>query len=189
MKNILLLVLCLILVPFSANATSLGLDFNNDSAEVRLDFVLSGDDYGTAILGGRYLYNDDEQSETLGVEMKFVGDPGAVPGLEVGAGFIGYIGTTDYNYDFNNVGIALLADYAPGSLQGLGFSGRLVYAPSIFSWQDSDGLFEYNLRVNYAITPKVKVYGGYQKIESEVDGVNADVDIDDDFRIGLQVKF
>jgi len=189
MKRVILFLACLLLVPVAALATSLGLDFNDDSAEVRVDFVLSGDEYGTALLGGRYLNNDDEESEMISVELKFVGDPGSVPGLEVGAGFIGYVGESYDVYDFTNVGVALMADYAPGSLRGLGFSGRLVYAPDIFSWRDSDGLFEFNLRANYAITPKVKVYVGYQSIESEVDGSNADLDVDDDARIGLQVQF
>lgn len=188
MKKIVLFIL-LVLVPFSAQATMMALDFNDDSAEVRLDLLLSGDGYGKAVVGGRYLYNDDEDTKMGGVELKFLGDPGALPGLEVGAGFIGYFGESHDNFDFSNVGVGLMADYSPATLQGLGFSTRLVYAPSIFSWQDSDGLFEYNARVSYAITPMVKVYVGYQKIEAEVDDSNRDVDIDKDVRFGLQVNF
>ncbi len=185
----LLLVFCLLLLPFATNATTLGLDFNDDSAEVRLDLPLTGDDYGRSVLGGRFLYNEDEDTEMLGVELKFLGNPGAIPGLEVGAGIIGYIGESHDVYDFGNVGVGLMADYAPATLQGLGFSARLVYSPDIFSWQDSDGLFEFNVRVGYAITPKVKVYVGHQKIEGEIDGFNQDVDIDDDVRVGLLVRF
>jgi hypothetical protein len=189
MKKFILVLTFLVLVPGSVLATTMALDFNDDSAEVRADFVINRDDYSTALLGGRFLYNDDEESEMISIELKFLGDPGSVPGLEVGAGFIGYIGESYDVYDFSNVGVGLMADYSPGTLQGLGFSGRLVYSPEIFSWQDSDGLFEYNLRVNYAITPKVKVYVGYQSIESEIDGSSNDVDIDDDVRVGLRVQF
>ena len=85
MKKFLMLFLCIALLPLSANATMMALDFNDDSAEVRFDAVLTGDDYGRSIHGGRYLYNDDEESEMIGVELKFTGDPGAIPGLEVGA--------------------------------------------------------------------------------------------------------
>lgn len=189
MKKFYLLILCATLIPISANATMMALDFNDDSAEVRLDYPLSGDDYGRAVFGGRFLYNDDEETEMLGVELKFMGDPGAVPGLEVGAGFIGYYGESHDVFDFGNVGVGLMGNYAPATLQGLGFSARLVYSPSIFSWEDSDGMIEYNVRVNYAITPKVKVYVGYQSIEAEVDGTSQDVDIDEDARVGLQVHF
>ena len=189
MKKLLLFLFCLVFTPMLANATMVALDFNDDSAEFRLDVPLSGDNYGRAIAGGRFLYNDDEDTEMLGFELKFMGDPGAVPGLEVGAGFIGYFGESHEVYDFVNVGVGLMADYSPATLQGLGFSTRLVYAPSIFSWEDSDGLFEYNVRVGYAITPKAKVYVGYQSIEGEVDGFNQDVDIDEDARFGLQVHF
>jgi hypothetical protein len=189
MKKLILFMVCMSLVPFSAQATTMALDFNDDSAEVRFDMKLTGDDYGQSIVGGRYLYNDDEETEMISAELKFVGDPGAVPGLEVGAGFIGYIGESHNSFDFSNVGVGLMADFAPGNLQGLGFSGRLVYSPDIFSWQDSDGMFEYNIRVSYAITPKVKVYVGHQGIEADVDGSNLEVDIDDDTRVGLQVKF
>ena len=72
MKKIYLLILCATLIPISANATMMALDFNDDSAEVRLDYPLSGDDYGRAVFGGRFLYNDDEETEMLGVELKFV---------------------------------------------------------------------------------------------------------------------
>ena len=189
MKRLILFVLCLTLMPLSAQATSMALDFNNDSAEFRLDVPMSKDEYGAAIIGGRYLYNEDENTDMVSVEFKFVGDPGAIPGLEVGAGFIGYIGETQDLYDFNNLGVGLMAKYSPATLQGLGFTARIVYSPDIFSWQDSDGLFELNTRVSYSITPKVKVYAGYQKIELELDGVNQDIDVDDDVRVGLQVQF
>ena len=189
MKKLILFVCCLLVVPFSAQATKLALDFNNESAEFRLDVPLTSDEYGRSVLGGRYLYNEDENTDMGTVEFKFFGDPGAIPGLEVGAGFIGYIGETQDFFDFNNIGVGLMADYSPGRLQGLGFSARVVYSPDIFSWQDSDGLFEFNTRVSYAITPRVKVYAGYQRIELEIDGLNQDIDVDDDARVGLQVQF
>ncbi len=189
MKKLLLVMFCLTLLPVVSNATTLGLDFNDDSAEVRLDVALSGDNYGRAVVGGRFLYNEDEDTEMGGIELKFMGDPGSVPGLEVGAGFIGYFGESHKAYDFVNVGVGLMADYAPATLQGLGLATRLVYSPDIFSWEDSDGLLEFNVRVSYAITPKVKIYAGFQSIEGEIDGFNQDVDIDEDVRVGLQVQF
>ena len=167
MKRYLLVMLCLLFLPMTANAGTAALEFNDESAEI----------------------NDDEETEMASVEFKVVGDPGSVPGLEVGAGFVGYVGESHDVYDFNNVGIALMADYAPPTLQGLGFSVRASYAPDIFSWQDSDGLFEFNTRVYYALTPKVKVYAGYQSIEGEIDGFNQDVDIDKETRVGLMLVF
>ena len=136
MKRLILFVLCLTLMPLSAQATSMALDFNNDSAEFRLDFPINKDEYGASIIGGRYLYNEDENTDMGSIEFKFVGDPGAIPGLEVGAGFIGYIGETQDFFDFNNLGVGLMAEYSPATLQGLGFSARIVYSPDIFSWQD-----------------------------------------------------
>ncbi|PLX97718.1 MAG: hypothetical protein C0623_14815, partial [Desulfuromonas sp.] len=150
MKRITGLIVCLMLVPFSAQATKLALDFNNESAEIRLDVPLTADEFGRSVIGGRYLYNEDEDTDMGTAEFKFFGEPGAVPGLEVGAGFIGYVGETQDILDFRNIGIGVMASYAPGQLQGLGFSARVVYSPDIFSWGDSDGLTEFNTRVSYA---------------------------------------
>ena len=189
MKKLLITLLLFSLLPAGAAATTIGLDFNDDSAEFRLDLPLRQDHYGRAVFGARFLYNEDEDTEMIGAELKFLGDPGAVPGLEVGAGFIGYYGEAHETFDFGNVGVGLLANYAPATLRGLGLSTRVVYSPDIFSWQDSDGLLEFNLRAGYAITPLVKVYVGYQGIEGEVDGIDRDVDIDEDVRVGLEVRF
>lgn len=190
MKKLLITLFAITLLPAGVMATTIGLDFNDDSAEVRLDLPISQDYYGRAVFGGRFLYNEDEDTEMIGAELKFMGDPGAVPGLELGAGFIGYIGESHEVFDFTNVGVGLLADYAPATFRGLGLSTRVVYSPDIFSWQDSDGLLEFNLRTSYAITPLVKVYVGYQSIEGEFDdGTDRDVDIDEDVRVGLEVKF
>ena len=189
MKRYLLVMLCLLFLPMTANAGTAALEFNDESAEMRLDVPLSEDSYGKVMVGGRLLFNDDEETEMASVEFKVVGDPGSVPGLEVGAGFVGYVGESHDVYDFNNVGIALMADYAPPTLQGLGFSVRASYAPDIFSWQDSDGLFEFNTRVYYALTPKVKVYAGYQSIEGEIDGLSRGVDLDKETRVGLMLVF
>jgi hypothetical protein len=171
-----------------AEAGAVGLDFNNDSAEGRLSLVLTEDNYGKVLFNGRYLYNDDEDTNLGSTALSFYGDPGNIPGLTVGAGFIGYFGKSHKVYDTINVGLLGELEYMPAELAGVGFGAKLGYAPKVFSFRDSDGLLEYSGQVFYTVTPKIHVYINYQGIEGNAE-VGSNIKIDRDLRFGLRAFF
>jgi hypothetical protein len=166
---------------------SIGLDFNNDSAEGRVSFSLTEDEYGKVLFNGRYLYNSDEDTNLGSAAICFYGEPGNIPGLTIGAGFIGYVGKSHKN-DTLNIGLKGEIEYMPAQLAGIGFGAKVGYAPKVFSFRDSDGLIEYSSQVFYAVTPKIHVYLNYQHIDGDTD-TNQSIKIDRDLRFGLRGFF
>ncbi|MBE0502165.1 MAG: hypothetical protein IBX47_12080 [Desulfuromonadales bacterium] len=190
MRTLILIVLFTILTTgFAlAEAGSVSLDFNDESAEGRVALSLSEDEYGKIFFNGRYLYNSDERTNLGSGALSFYGQPGNVPGLTVGAGFIGYIGKSNRVYETLNVGLIGEVEYVPAELAGVGFGATVAYAPKVFSFMDSDGLLECSSQAFYAITPKIHVYLKYQYIEG-LSETAKDIQIDQALRFGLRAYF
>jgi len=178
----------LLLAAGSVQAASVGLDFNDDSFEGRVGFDINQDEYGRAVLDGRFLFNDDKDSRLGSVGLRVMTNPQAMPGLSVGAGFAGYEGRTHRGDDLGNIGVGVNAEFAPPALYGGGIGSKFYYAPTIFSFQDSDGLWEFNVRGFYNFSPQLQMYLGYQKIRGEFERA-PDQNLDSDVRLGLNLKF
>ncbi|MDO3378461.1 YfaZ family protein [Geoalkalibacter halelectricus] len=181
----LLLALALCLAATTVSADSIDIGFNDESFQLTYERPLTRDDYGTALANGRFLYNGDEKTTLGSIGADFVGEPGNVPGLGLGVGTKFYAGSTDRSTDFINLAIGLRGEYAPPQFWGLGVAGRLYYAPKVFSFRDSERLLESELRLTYAVLPKVKVYVGYQNIRLKEDRRNENWTIDDALRVGF----
>lgn len=188
MRTLITALIFMLLATSYAVAGDFGLDFNNDSAEGRLSFPLNEDDYGTTKINARYLYNSDFKTNLFSTSVGFYGEPGNLPGLTLGAGFIGYIGKTERTYENLNVGLEGEAEYMPAALRGVGFGAKLGFAPKVFSFMDSEGLLEWSARVFYAVTPKVHVYLNYQRTEGDYKTAN-NVTLDNDLRFGIRAFF
>ena len=186
-----ILLICLVLVSTAAvaSADSVDIGFNDESFQFIYEKGLSQDDYGTSLFNGRFLYNGDEETKLGSIGLDFVGQPGNISGLGLGAGAKVYAGNSDPDIDFVNLGIGLRADYTVPQLQGVGLSGRLNYAPKVFSFRDSERLVESRVRVTYAMLPKVKLYLGYQHIRLDVEDRSGHSTIDDSVRIGFIGSF
>ncbi len=184
-----ILVLMSVLLATNTYAASVDIGFNDNSFQLIYETPISDDEYGTSLLNGRFLYNGDEETKLGSVGFDFIGEPGNIAGLKIGAGVKGYGGRTDRDVDFANLGLGVRVDYTLAQLQGLGFSGRLNYAPKVFSFIDADRLLETEARVTYAVMPKVKLYIGYQNVRLDVDGRDNTITIDDSIRIGFVGTF
>lgn len=184
-----LLSLLTIFISTSAIAGSVDIGLNDDSFQVGLEQSLSTDNYGDAVGNARFLYNGDEETKMGSIGIDFVGRPGNLAGLSVGAGPKLYMGKTAHDVEFINLGIGLRADYTLPQLQGLGVSAGLYYAPKILSGQDSDKLLDFQVRLTYTIIPKVKLFLGYQNIQLDVDGSHGTWTIDDGIRAGFVGSF
>lgn len=188
MRSLILAIFILFVTTTVAMAGAVGLDFNNDSAEARLSLPISQDEYGKVLFNGRYLYNSDEKTNLGSGAVAFYGEPGNIPGLTLGAGFIGYFGRTHKDYDNLNVGLVGEAEYMPAALSGFGVGARFAFAPKVFSFIDSEGLIEMSGRVFYAVTPKVHVYLNYQWIEGDYKNAR-NLKLDSDLRFGIRAFF
>lgn len=184
-KSLFLLV-CLFATP--AGATSIDVGINDFSLQLQLIEPLRADDYGTAQVEGRLLYNDKEDTRLASVGLMFTGEPGNVPGLELGVGGHIYGGRTDEKQDLLALALGGLVTYAPPVLGGVGIGGKLFYAPQILSGLDADRLLETGVRLSYAATPMVRLYAEYQNLRTDFEK-RGNWSIDEGVRLGFAASF
>jgi len=192
-KHLTLAIAALLVLSGSAlaAANSLELNFNDESAQARFGLILSQDAYGSALLDLRGLYNDEKDRNFWLVSggFDFIGEPGTVPGLELGIAADVKVGDSDVaDSDFGAVGVGALARYYPPALGGFGVGARLLYSPEIFTFLEAERVTEFSTRVGYVITPRIGVHVEYQKVRVEFDR-GGHVDIDDDVRVGFEARF
>lgn len=184
--QILLLMACLVAIP--AGATTVDLGVNDFSLQLQLAEPLHGDDYGRVQLEGRILYNNKEETKMASIGLMFAGEPGNVPGLELGIGGHLYGGRTDDRQDLLVFGLGGLVTFAPPVLGGFGIGGKLFYAPQILSGLDADRLLETGLRLSYAATPMVRLYAEYQNLKTDFEK-RGNWSIDEGVRLGFAANF
>ena len=170
-----------------ATAGSLDLGFNDDSFKVGYEHTINQDNYGSVVVGGTFLYNEDSILGNAGLD--FVGNPGNLTGLNLGIGTKIYAGNTDSDFDFINLAIGVRGDYTFPQLQGIGMAAHIYYAPKVFSWQDAERLLDTEARITYAIVPKAKLFIAYQFINLGIEDTNNDYRIDESIRIGFTASF
>ncbi len=184
------LCLCFLFSATVVFADTIDIGFNDDSFQLAYERGLSEDTtYGATFVKGRFLYNDDKDAKLGSLGLDFVGHPGNIAGLEIGVGVKLYGGRADSEIDFVNLGVGVNGDYVIPQFQGLGVSARLDYAPKVFSFCDSERLFEGEVRLTYAIMPKVKLYLGYQNVRLDVEGRSGSMTLDNSVRIGFVGSF
>jgi len=188
MKKWLFCSLAICLAATTAGAGTVDLGFNDYSAQAALTLPLHSDDYGMIEGEGRLLYNDREETKLASAGLLFAGQPGNVPGLDLGVGGLLYGGRTDESQDLLTLGVGGRVNYAPPVLGGFGISGKLFYSPNIFSGLDAERLLETGLRISYAVTPKVRLHAEYQNLRCDFDD-RGEWSIDEGVRIGFAANF
>jgi hypothetical protein len=187
-KLVWILVLLLVPAVVRAQTPSVDIGFNDNSAQLQFNYPLFEDDYGTSLVNARVLYNSDEDTTLGSLGFDFTGEPGNVPGLNLGAGTQLYGGVTHSSQDFIVLGVGTRVGYAPPFLGGLGIDGKIFYGPKIFSFLDAERMLETGIRLSYAITPKVKVHLGYQNIRTDFED-HGTWTIDEGLRLGFEARF
>ncbi|MFA5515505.1 MAG: hypothetical protein WDA20_04385 [Desulfuromonadales bacterium] len=188
MKRLICLTLLFSLLTLQAEADTLGLSLNDDSVQLDYRHLLVEDDFGRSVAHGRFLYNDDEDTRLGSVGFDFVGEPGNLPGLEVGIGVQVYGGVTDASQDILALGIGGRSEYFPPTLGGFGAMAKIIYAPRILSFLDTERMLEAGFGVAYSMTPRVRLTLEYQEVRAKFDDHGTWL-IDDGVRAGFQARF
>lgn len=189
--RILLVLLMALVMAAPASATTFDINFNDDSAQGQVDLTLGRDQYGSSGFNGRFLYNDKDDTKLGSAGLRFLGEPGNVPGLELGVGaqvYGGSAGETN-SADIGGIGVGGLFSFAPPQFNGLGIGGRLVYAPKVFSFFDTDRVVEAAIRLGFAITPRIKIHVEYQNVGIKIEDRSGTHTIDEEVRFGFTGRF
>lgn len=124
------------------------------------------DPRGRLALGGRLLYDDDDDTKLGSVLAALASEATAVEGLEFGVGAQGYFGT-GRDLDVSAIGLGVTASWAPPALDGVYFGARIFYAPGIFAWSDTDDLKDWGVKAGYRVTPKIEIFATFQRIDAD----------------------
>ena len=69
---------------------------------------------------------------------------------------------------------------------------RLFYAPEVFCFGDTTGVFEWAGSAGYQINERVRAFLQYSQVSAEVEtgsGTEADVDVDTGATLGMGIRF
>ncbi len=193
MRNSLTLSILALVLAGPAAASSLDLNFNDYSAQAEFASEIAADQYGRSQWRGRLLYNDKRDTVLGSVGVDFLGSPGNIPGLELGIGAKvngGKTASGRARQDLLTLAIGGQGIFAPPFWGGFGIAGSLFYSPQIFSLLDAERLLEWDVRLNYAVSPRIGVYAGYQRTRADFDRPTpAKRTIDEGLRLGFRAYF
>jgi hypothetical protein len=177
----------------AAMAESFEISLNDTSVQAQYGHLLGRDDYGSAHLQTRILYNDRKDTLLGSLGLDFSGAPMEVPGLELAVGVHLIGGETQRGRHTNDLDLLALGIggrivYSPAELHGLSIGGRAFYGPKILSFLDAERLIETGLRLGFAVTPTVQLFVDYQNIRVDFERYGYRT-IDDSLRVGFAARF
>jgi len=173
----------LLLFLFSSVSYSQELEFqlSDDMARIMYTSSTIGENYGRLELEGGFLDADDDKRPSSDYRLHFGTH---VRGESVDAPIIVAVGARLYygeaaQYDIGGLGLGGDILLMPESWKGLGIGAFLYVVPSVVAFQDSDGMNEYGVTLNYQITSQALITIGYQNIETDIKNVSSTYNIDD----------
>ncbi len=172
----------------AAHAGFFDLSLNDNAFDAKGGFHFGKDENARFLLGGRYLYADDEDAGIVGVIAAWAGRPAASEEVDFSLGFQGYFGEAGNNLDVEGIGIGGEVNWQPKAWKGAYVGGDVYYTPDVFSAGDTESIFEWGVRGGYRFNPKIHVFVEYVSMEADIEGIG-DVDIDDGLKIGFGVRF
>ncbi|PLX87783.1 MAG: hypothetical protein C0619_14370 [Desulfuromonas sp.] len=185
-KTVLVVFLLLVGVNM-AWAGSLGIGFNDESAQIDYLHVLSRETYGESEAGLRLLYNEESEVVLGGLGAGIKGVPGNFPGLMTGVS----VNLTGADTDFEDllaIGIGLQVGYIPPRMQGLGLTAGVLYSPDVFTFMDAEDYLETRAGLFFTFMPRAALNLTYQNILVEFEEFG-EVRLDETVRIGIRLEF
>ncbi|MGM0564071.1 MAG: YfaZ family outer membrane protein [Pseudomonadota bacterium] len=189
------------MLSMGLNAQAAGIDasLSDESAYFNFLFDSSRVVQGGADISLGFFYNDKEEQ---GVEYDaFMGTgefmvtgnmKGSQKRVTVGAGAKAYLGTVDDISDTDISAAAVGAKVAyiiPNESTPMSLYLKAFVAPGITSFGDTDQMHEWTVGFDAELAPSARGYIGYREIETEFEKYNGDVELDDNFHVGIAITF
>lgn len=199
MRNILLRVIQLIavfVISGTAQAESVIAQLSDNTARFFYSSQMWGQQAGPIEMEIGAMFTEDkitQEDTTMGTLGLMVRNDSMDSPIIISIGGRGYY--ADVNNRYANIqvsGLALGGEVliVPDTLGGLGVGFGLFIAPSVVSGLDAEGLYEYNVKLDFQITPQASIFAGYEKIVADLKEVNArDVTILSGFFVGVGLRY
>lgn len=189
-KTILSLALFLALLPGYVLADSLGIGFNDYSAQINYQIPVSDDSTGSAAFDIRGLYNNKSDDDTVVGSLGFdvYGNfERMLSGIHFGAGARGYGGHTN-DADLLSLALGGGMRLAPPAWAGVYFATSYFFAPKIFSTLDARRLTEFQATLGYEISPNAHVFVGYGNLRTIFKNLDTR-SLDEGVRLGISLSY
>lgn len=178
------------LITTSAQGAGLDISLSNETANIMYLTDSGSLGYGGADIGIGVFYNENSDVILNGqilVTGKPIGDKKG--GFQYGVGGKVYAGgLDDIEEDVLAVAIGGQVRYLIPAATPVGISAEVFVAPDITSFGDTEGLTEFNFRVELEVMPSTRGYVGYRRLEPELTDAG-DVKLDDEVHIGIRINF
>ncbi|WP_404363789.1 YfaZ family outer membrane protein [Marinobacter sp.] len=179
-----LFVLSLAAVP--AFAADVDLSLTNESVKGQVNFF---DNRSEIQVGTGYTYHEGSR-HLLNVDFHAQGRT-ALGNLPATAGIgVKALGWDDDNdYDGGALGLGGFGTVNLPNVPGLSLHGALHYAPSILSFGDSEDMTSVELRASYRVIRNAEVFAGYRYLNTDLEDVKGDINLDEGVLAGIKIFF
>lgn len=185
MKYARLPLLMLSLAAAPVMASDLDISLTNESAKAQYNFL---ENRSELQIGAGYTYHEDSR-HIANVDFHAQGQT-AIGGLPATAGLgLRALGWDDDDLDGSAIGLGGFGRLNIPEVPGLSVGGSLHYAPSILSFGDSDDMTSVEARVSYRAIRNAEVFAGYRYLNTDLDGVSGDVELDEGVLAGIKIFF
>ena len=180
--------LAIALVSTGAHANGFDISLSDETANVVFLTDSGSFGYGGADVGFGVFWNEDD--DVVGhANILVTSNPQSGNNFQFGIGAKGYLGTLDIpDEDVAAVGIGGLVRYVIPAQTPMGISLEGYIAPDITSFSDTEELREVTARFEIEVMPSTRGYIGYRLLEPEMETAG-DVEIDDEFHLGIRFTF
>lgn len=177
--------LALSLVAAPAFAADFDISLTNDSAKGQLNLFDTNSDIQ---FGGGYTYHEGSR-HLLNADFHAQGRT-ALGNLPTTAG-LGFraLGWDDDTLDGGAVGLGGFATVNIPDVPGLSVTGGLHFAPSILSFGDSDDMTSVEVRASYRVIRNAEVFAGYRYLNTDLEDIAGDINLDEGVLAGLKIFF
>ncbi len=169
-------------------------NINNDDIEASIKFDMGqfnqDIDVDTTYVGIRYIYTDEDDLDGL-FELSYLMQKPLeqMKELRIGIGFkLDY--TSAGSYDYLALPLGIEARYhlpLDSSIVPIYAGAQLYYAPSVLSFQDADGYFEFKIHADIEVIERGMITLGYRHIDTDYEA--GDVEFNDSLYLGFKFAF
>lgn len=177
----------LVLSIGASQAGFFDLAVNDNAFDIWAGFNLGKNEEAQTIIGGRYLYVDDEDSSIPAFFLGFSSKPAANDEIEFVLGTQVFFGSSD-NQDTEGVALGGSASWTPSKWKGVFVGGRIYWAPGVFCFGDTDGMTEWAIQAGYKFNPKMRIFLEYSDFSVDVENFGS-VSVDSGVKVGFGAKF
>ncbi|MCK8045600.1 YfaZ family protein [Shewanella sp. 1CM18E] len=165
-------------LSINANATDFTFGLNDDVISTELQFDVNKDVNASL----EYLYAD-KGGQMLSGAMHIAHDAG-IHHFELGAKFSQVWSERSANGNFVGIG----GRYAMHLGSNISLHGSGYYSPSVLSFGDIDGSWQFDGKVQYALNPALALFVGYRNIRLQYDHAPNST-LDSGFYLGAKASF